>query len=314
MAEISFRLYTSDKMLIPGELLSWEIRRDISAPCDSVSLRFKCEAGQDELERAEAYADGRLIFSGFCDLQREEKKGEHCECFVYARSAACLLVDNEAEPYTYESPTARALFNINAEKYGFSFCMEDVGCSGRYVVNKGRSAYSAINGLVEAVSGKRVTVTPELELRAGGDGRRLTVSPESILRDRKSVCRGSAISRIDYKTADGSAYSHHIKSRSLERKGISKSRKVNLSSLYEWQQALELKNMLKSAAQEYFSRELTLEGTQDIQLYDRLLVDGEIGGEDYYVCSACSVFDRRGERTVVRLTRDIDLEEIIYVD
>ena len=149
------------------------------------------------------------------DVQKEEVKSGYTEYFIFARSLASLLVDNEAEPETYYSPTAKALFIINAEKFGFSFDFQDCAASGKYVVSKGSSCYSAINRLVSAQYGKSITVTPDGHITVPEGKSVLTLEGDRIISEKRIINRGAPVSQVDYKIASNSSYSHHMKSRSL---------------------------------------------------------------------------------------------------
>ncbi len=314
MAELSFRLYSeTGEAISPERIISYELSSSVSAPCDGLRLSWLSDSSPFELSRAEAYIDGGLIFSGYCDTQREENAPDGVKCFIYARSSACILTDNEAQPCTYDAPTARSLFKINAEKYGFEFLMKDVSCEGKYTVRKGCSCYSAINRLVSYVCGKNITVTPDGRLTVSGSDEVCEIDKDKVITLKKTVNRGAPLSEIDYKTSSDSSYMRHIKSRYFERRGIIRTKKVNLSSLFDWERGIELKKMLRDAASEYEKLELTLTGALEIKMYDE--VDySEYETNGYYTASILRILDKNGERTVITLLKEHDLEEIMYVD
>ena len=317
MAELKFRLFSDNGSITePKEVFSYELSRDADAPCDSLRLCFLYSGKAEEFTLCEVYDGNGLIFCGLCDMQREENEKSGINCFIYARSSACILTDSEAEPYTYESPSARSLFIINAEKFGFTFDMDDVVCKGKYVVSKGCSCYSAINRLVLEKTGRSITVTPDGRITQGTNGKSVKIESTEVISERRIINRGAPVSQIDYKTASDGAYSHHIKSRFLERKGISRRKKVNLSALFDWQREGELKNILRSSAAEYDCVEIVLASERNIGLYESIeYADTGVDSlSDYRVCSVCISLDGNGAKTRIRLTREIDLEEIMYVD
>jgi prophage tail gpP-like protein len=69
--------------------------------------------------RAEAYNGDKKIFNGFVDRQVASVSGEEKSVFIYARSSAAVLVDNEALPSQYHRPSARQLWFHNAREFGF---------------------------------------------------------------------------------------------------------------------------------------------------------------------------------------------------
>ena len=313
MAELSFKLFSeTGEEFSPEKIISYELASSVSAPCDGLRLSWLSDSPIDELSRVEAYIGDGLIFSGCCDTQREENAGDGTKCFIYARSSACILTDNEAMPSTYDAPTAGSLFIINAEKYGFSFSMEDVACSGKYTVRKGCSCYSAVNRLVSSVTGRNIRITPDGRLVLP-EGETVTLDCGRVISFKKTVNRGAPLSQIDYKTSADSSYLRHIKSRYFERKGITRAKKVNLSSLFDWERGIELKRMLREAAAEYEKLEITLSGAQEVGLYDEVTLDG-YETQGYRVSSLLRILDKSGARTVITLTREHGLEEIMYVD
>ena len=317
MAELEFRFFDVEGRETKADnVLSFELSRDISAPCDGLRFSFLTDSPLDEIKEVKAYLDGELIFNGLCDTQQEKALAEGFEAFIYARSNACILVDNDAHAYTYESPSARGLFIMNAKQFGFKFALEDCSCKGSYTVGRGVSCYGAINELVSMIKKRNLVVTPENELTVpSGDGR-VRLSGDKIISEKRIINRGCALSEIDYKTASGSDYSYHFKSRSLERAGIERSRKLNLSALPDWQRSYVLNNAMARAAYDYQGIELITSELLNVNLYSGVELNESAfeGIGDYCVKSVDYVFDKRGERMILSLFKEYDLEEIIYVD
>ena len=316
MAELSFRFLNSEREEIaPDRIISYELSREISAPCDSLRVKFISKNNAGELVKAEAHSENGLVFRGFCDVQKEEVKSGYTEYFIFARSLASLLVDNEAEPETYYSPTAKALFIINAEKFGFSFDFQDCAASGKYVVSKGSSCYSAINRLVSAQYGKSITVTPDGHITVPEGKSVLTLEGDRIISEKRIINRGAPVSQVDYKIASNSSYSHHMKSRSLEKRSINRIKKVNLSSLFDWQRESEVKRIITDSARSLDCIDYTLSGAFIPELYGRVSYENspyDLSG--YYISAICASLDKNGEQTYLRLSKEFDAKEIIYVD
>lgn len=70
--------------------------------------------------------NNKLIFNGYCDCQRTTADERGFETYIYARSSACLLVDNDAFAYTYNRPSAQSLFDAYAKPFGFSYKLDDI--------------------------------------------------------------------------------------------------------------------------------------------------------------------------------------------
>lgn len=310
MAELEFVLFDINETPYYTEnVISYELTRDISAPCDGLRLNFISKNPLEEINRVKAYSGDRLIFNGYCDTQREESVPLGNRVFIFARSSACLLVDNEAVTRTYQSPSAKSLFIINAKGLGFKFSFDDCFCEGAYTVGKGASCYSAINSLVSAVKKRNIIITPENDLTVPEGKNILKLDGEKIISEKKIINRASPISRIDYKTSDSAGYVYHFKSRTFEKAGIKRSKKLNLSALPDWQRSFVLKNVMNDAAVDYNVIEIVTTELVYPELYDSVL-----NYEDYSVKSVYRIFDGGGEKCVLRLFKEIETEEIMYVD
>ena len=316
MAEMRFVLYDiNENPIVAENVISFEWSRDISAPCDALRLRFYADKALPEINRAEAYAGNKKIFSGYCDTQRESRDADGFSIFLYARSSACLLLDSEAEPFTYTNPSAHALYLLNAHPLGFTSCLPALCCESDYIVSKGTSCYGAVNSFVYALTSKNIAVSPDdvLYLPSGGD--EVTISENDILSEKRVLNRGKVITAVDYKAEGDTAYSHHLKSQSLEAIGCRRTRKLNLTALPEWQRSCTLLGSMKNAAADYYTIELTLAGCIGAELYDTVRYKSELFGDisGYYISSFCVVCDAKGERTQFVINRPIDLKEITYV-
>lgn len=317
MAEMSFELIgVSGETALVNETLSYELRRDIDAPCDGLSLSFISGKNLGEIKEVKAYCKDELIFYGLCDTQREERFNDGKRIFLYARSLAALLLDNEAVPGSFDSPTAGTMYLLNAKEYGFSFDMEDIACEGKYIVEKGCSCYAAVNRIVSAKTGKNMIATPDMRLVLPKGDNTKRLDSGRVISEEKIINRASLISRIDYKAAGDSLYLRHVKSETAEKLGIKRSEKINLSSLFDWQKEMRLKNVLRQSSRDYLSASITLDGAYGAELYSSVYYEGS-GIEDlenYHVSSVCIGSRGRSEKTKIKLFKEIDLKERIYVD
>ncbi len=316
MAEISFVLYdTEEKPYEAEEIVSYELMRDVTAPCDGLRLCFYSGAPLNEINRVRAFRKDALIFSGFVDAQREACDENGFRVFVYARSSACLLVDNEAQPGEYFSPTAKSMFLLNAQALGFKLAMPDCSAGGDYTVSKGVSCYGSINALVNSATGKSIIVTPtdEITLPSGGAYK---FAADTVISEKRCINRGGALSAIDFKRGDAEGYCCRTESLALSAKGIKRSKKLNLSALPEGQRAATLKRELAASARDYNAFQLAVCGAGGGELYDRAEYTSAVFGrlEDYYIASIHASFDKNGEKTVYTLWKENELREITYVD
>lgn len=87
---------TLGKEIIPSGIVSAVLTQTAEVACDSLSIKIIGGKSLDEIERVYAYKNNKLIFNGYCDCQRTIADERGFETYIYARSSACLLVDNDA--------------------------------------------------------------------------------------------------------------------------------------------------------------------------------------------------------------------------
>lgn len=317
MAKLSFVLKDIDgKEYTINRLISYQLNMDWDAACHGLRLEFISDFGLNELCSLQVFNDGKKIFNGYIDTQREafDSKGNHC--FLYARSSACLLTDNEATPFTYISPNSLALFNVNALPLGFSCDLPNLVSDQEYLVSKGVSCFRAINDFVEGISGNRICVDADDCISLLQGSKHLFVDGREVVSEKRIINRGDAIARLDYKTDSANGFDHHYKSRFFEKKGIKTSKKHNLSSMPIWQRDYSLHGVISSSAMDYFKLELVLDGAVDWSIGDKITYNSTFFGvmDDLQVRSLTFILDDKGERTNAILSKIIDLEELNYVD
>jgi len=305
MAEMSFEIKNLDgRSFDVCDVVSYEWTRDADAACDGLRIRFVLNESIGEVTVVSAYYQGVCVFFGYADYQSESKN----EAFIYARSSACLLVDNEAAQLTLKSPCTSVLFNMNAKPFGFKNCIENRFVGADYTVGKGTSCYGAINNFVRSFSDKNIMINPENELYIPAGGVKLAINPERVISARTIIKRGGALSRIDYKT--NGEYNRHRISRALEKRGICRSRKLNLSAVEPYQKEGAPERIIAASAREYYSAELILDGVVTAELYSPVVYDGL---EGYRITALKTVLSKRSEITKLTLCKKLELKEAEYV-
>lgn len=316
MALLTFYIYDLNLNKTRVEnLLSFEFSKDIDAACDGLRLSFLSKKTLDEISRVEMYEGEKKIFRGFCDVQKESVGDGGYTVFLYARSSACLLVDSEARPAVYYSPSAMSLFYDNAKEFGFVSKLPALSCKYDYRVDKGTSCFGAINNFVYTLCGKSITVSPENEIMLLQSDGKVKLGKYDIISEKRTINRATPICRIDYKISGDSNYVHHMKSRALEKKGVIRSRKLNISALPQWQREYTIKNRMNAACSDYIIFELVLDGCHNFSLFDSAEYESAHFGsiENCFISSVCISGDGSGELTRIKINQKIDLEEINYV-
>ena len=152
---------TLGKEIIPSGIVSVVLTQTAEVACDSLSIKIIGGKSLDEIERVYAYKNNKLIFNGYCDCQRTTADERGFETYIYARTSACLLVDNDAFAYTYNRPSAQSLFDAYAKPFGFYYKLDDICTFKKYEVSSGSSLYGAINLLVSTITGNSIRINAD---------------------------------------------------------------------------------------------------------------------------------------------------------
>lgn len=316
MAGLIFKcIDIQDREIQITNIQSYRLSRDYDAPCDSMRLNFIIENSLTELKKLKAYYQSKLIFNGVVDTQREQMGKDGIYCFVYARSTACTLVDNQALPLTYNCPSANSLFFHNAYPFGFKSDLPELYAEYDYQVSKGKSCYGAINDFVYGICGKNILIDVDNQIYIPDENQVVDLSGNEIISEKHIINRGNPISRIDYKLNSSVNYCYHIKSKFFEEKDISRSKKMNISSMPLWQQGSALNNSLKISAREYELIEITMVGFVNAPIGVKANYQGNLikNTDDYYISSLTVCADDKGVYSKIVLSRNIDLQEVNYV-
>lgn len=248
---------------------SYEIVFQANAACAGLRLYFSLGKMPGEFYCVNVFDEEKHLFNGFCDLQKVTVANNLFECFVYARSSACLLVDNEALPFEYKNPTAAQLAFTNAVQYGFKLDLPNVYAQSNYIVPKGTSRFGALNNFVFAVYGMPVYADSENVLRVYEKSPQVkTISKNSVTSFVYTTDRSGVISCVDYKAKSESGYIYHCKSKFAEKNNILHSCALNLTGLPDWQRETAVKNKIVNSLSGYYSLNIKISGNSNLKLFD----------------------------------------------
>ena len=299
-----------------SNVTSFELMSEVGAACDGLRISFIPVLDIDEIVGVKAYSNEKLVFNGFCDHQKLVTDKSGSKCFIYARSSAALLVDNEAIPCQYVCPSARQLWLSNAGEFGFECELPEVYTENTYTISKGTSCYGAINDFVYAVCGAQVYVTPENVLKAYKFSKTVKKLEEyNVVSVSRIISRSEPISDVDYKINSADSYSYHFKSDFADTRGIKRKRLYNLSSIPVWQREKAAQQKIEQSLLNYYSVQAVITGECDLQLFDRVEVRFNESGatEAFYVHEKTVSKNGGGEKTTLVLKKNIDGELINYV-
>ena len=317
MAEISFKLFdVKNDVTIPESVVSYELTSEVSAACDGLRLCFILGGACPEIVRVQAYNGDKMVFNGFADKQCVSLSENGKTVFIYARSSAALLVDNEALPCQYHRPSAAQLWYNNAREFEFGCALPSLTCENDYYVLKGTSCFGAINNFFSMLYPTGIYVDVDNVIRAYEISSEVkTLDGCRVTKAGYVINRSNPLSQIDYKITASEKYCYHLKSKSAENNGISRRRLINLSALPLWQREAAARQTLEKSLEEMYALELEIEGYADFALYDSVRVNlkGLCENSVLLVYELVRSKGRNGEKTVVKLRSQQDGGFINYV-
>ena len=299
------------------ELCEINFTQTAKVACDSLCFYFKSNVFIEEIDRVAAFDGGNLVFSGICDCQKRIETQNGFENYIYARSSAAVLVDNEALPFTYNCPTAVQLWYSLAKDKGFKNCLPQVVSTDKYEVTKGNSCFAAIRQFVELKTGKVMYVTPENELKCFEKSSDIkSLNDYKVLSCTATVNRSEPVSRLCVKKLSSDTdYKLNMKALVSDEIGIDRVQYLNLQSLPQWQRENGAINKLKSYFEDYKILEIKVSGFVSDSLYQRFSYKSAGGQyDDYILTEKKYTLDKNGEVTRLTLKKEIDIKEITYVD
>lgn len=311
MADVVFEITDiCGKSFFVKNVLSYEFRKDKGVPCDSLRLYYYDDKPMNEFVSIKAYKDKNIVFNGFVDLSQQTENIKGNVCYIYARNSACALVDNEATPFTYYSPSTSALFMSDCNGFGLENKLPELCIDSSYQVAKGVSCFEMLDDFCQIICGKGIMVTPKNEVMLQKSENKLSLDDMKIISKTKSINRGNALANIDYKVRSDTDYVHHRKCNALINKGINRSAKKNLSNIPDWQWDNYLNKIFDKANEKYYVVKLEIEGFFDAKILDEMVIDDE----SFYISNVCIVMNKNEQKTVLTLCKPFDYEEVTYVD
>jgi hypothetical protein len=274
--------------------------RDADAPADAFEGVFPCSAGFQPITNLKIFdSQGNVCFDGIVDEQENSLTNKVLT--LTARSRAALLLDNEAMPQTYASPSLATVFNRHIRPYGFTqYAGNTESFWGTLTVTKGMSEWAAaaqfcslflktkpriVNGVFDA-SGQ----LPDREIVFGKGGIRFS---SGVLQSRYCELY-SDLYMLDqnggtYKLSNSSAQAHALK---ITRKRFLRS-------------GTDTAAVLKQSEQNTFEAILDCPGEISVPLLSPAHISGITveGWNSMRVFSIRYLLDAEGEHTRVTLRR-----------
>lgn len=305
----------SDKEFTLEKITELSFSQSYGAPCDAVMLSFKDNFDLDEVYSVRLYDRDRLIFNGYCDNQKRLADEKSITGRIYARSSACLLVDNKSQPFTYLCPTARQLFLACAADKGFGFDLPDLSRNDKYEVSMNTSCFGAINNFVSLLTGSRIFVDADDVIRLHQLSENVKgLDSLKLISTTEIINRSQLLSQINFKDSLSKEYTLHTSSRLAEKLKINRQEYINLTSLPSWQRDYTIEKRLNSSFNDYRIIEASVCGYCDEELGQRFTVT-DSGGEisEYVLRDKHYTYCSSGGKTKLTLKKICDTGGFTYV-
>lgn len=127
-----------------GGVLGFTLNRELGAADDLTVKLCDCEAGNMKATRIELMIDGCIEFSGIIDEAVTYENSGGRAAVIYARSAAGILLDNEAKPMDYKNADSALIAKNHIEPFGLECVCEDNGEYTDMSIYKGVSHWQVI--------------------------------------------------------------------------------------------------------------------------------------------------------------------------
>ncbi len=289
----------------------------VGVACDSLWATLVYDSSMDEIHNVKLYINYKLVFNGLCDCQKNRYTAKGFEIYFYARSTACILVDNEAEPYTYQCPSAKQLCYSLAEGMGFSNSLPNISSTDPYEISKGTSRYGAVSQFVSLLTGESIHITPKNDIQLMSKSTDIkSLNDYKILSLTEIINRSEPLSQIQFKqSASQEQYNLHTKAVLCDSLKINRTKFINLNSLPHWQRDNTVRLQLKNAFEDYKILEVNISGYTDAPLLQRFNCKSKHKDyNDYLLTERKLICSKNGTSTRLTLKKEMDIKEITYVD
>lgn len=282
--------------IILKDPISVEITMDEGAPADSIEVRFPINLNSeeykifvnDQLTKIRVYDDKktRVVLNGIVDEQIVSVNSSGVSLIILGRSSAALLLDNEAQPQTYNSIDIELLYNRHIKPYGYTGYkgVKYQSFSGLFEINKGLSEWQVLEKFCKDFLLKTPRVRPSniIDFLDDYNDSGIVFSNKS----REGICYSSLeqnykryklISEVFIRSLKDGSYDNIISNQASINKGVLRKRYVNAvgdikSPVFRGEQ------LIKDANKASFELKLTHPGPVVLDLLDKATIDDDILG------------------------------------
>lgn len=262
-----------------------KMNQSMDAPADDLTIVLPIDGKYPELKDIRAYLSDELVFYGVVDIQSLQYTASGVFLTIVARSIASYLLDNEAKPQIYYSPSLKIIYERHVEPYGFKgFTGSDKSFSTKFVTSKGMSEWSVLESFCKDFLRVVPIVDRGYIINATGSitNRKLLFSNSgnnikynSFTENNK---RYKILSDIYVRAQKDGLYSVRINNPIATAKGIVRKRYLNALDNTK-QPAVCADIMIKSSDREAYEVILDCPGAVDVQIGDMAQIYDRIFGE-----------------------------------
>ena len=290
-----------------------EVNKSLDAPADDLEVTFFIDSTIPEIKSIKAYNGKDLVFDGIVDVQEYKRNIKGTFLNLVARSKAALLLDNEACPQIYYTPSLFTIFNRHVKPYGFSkFIGDDRSFSAEFVVNKGTSEWEVLEDFCLDYLKIKPKITVDGVVDVSGESKNSCLLFSNTANDgikysaiTLSDKRYKLYSEIYAKESEKGNYTLEVKSDAAKKRVIQRVRYLNLSNGVKSSLAYA-EAMIKSAEKSTYeinlscpqkiSAEVGYLATLDEPLVDKL--------DNLFIYKVKYILDANLERTIITLRKE----------
>ena len=212
----------------------WKSELDVPADSLVLSCLYDSEIFEQG-DRIAAYNGDELIFEGQLDELSRVHKDNGLALKLCARSAAAVLLDNEAEPLSYRNPTAVLMYYKHLKPFGLTDVEYDLTPILGYMrIDKGMTQWQAVERFCKIRYGSKLRISgsgkvylkgfkSDKKVKFGGNG----IKYYSI---KENKCRHKLISEVKLKVSKTAGYLSTMKNPNPESEYVKRVRYVNASA------------------------------------------------------------------------------------
>lgn len=213
---------------------AWKSELDVPADSLVLSCVYDSEVF-DKGNRIAAFDGDELIFEGQLDELSRIHRDTGVALKLCARSAAAVLLDNEAEPLSYRNPTAALMYFKHLKPFGFTDVeFDQTPILGYMSIDKGMSQWQTVEKFCKIRYGSklRVSGSGKVYLRGCKSDKKVKFGVGGIkyYSIKENKCRHKLISEVKLKVSKTAGYLSTMINPNPESKYVKRVRYVNVSA------------------------------------------------------------------------------------